>query len=275
MTPSRGNLLFSCCRQCICHLRFQPFSSSVSLQGTRPQHPNKHPNDHGRRLTRKPRDMSKRNFEGERLAAKLKEREEAAKIYEPYERALRETIDRYKKDVEAEEQRMFDVEGVYMKQQEAMREEQMEKMKMFAKSAEKLKILREQKVCEAEEAMTQAEKLKAERVKKKDEERFRFNTELVLRAIEESKDFVTPENLEEKIAYALDNEKNYNFALEPDGTKIQSSEPPGNFGGKADTPGPQAFALGGILPGSPAWNLVFKDRVFTLEEKRKQLDEVK
>lgn len=58
------------------------------------------------------------------------------------------------------------------------------------------------------------------------------------------------ENLEEKIAYALDNEVNYNFAITPDGQKLYSTKPPGNFsehGWKGSSPA--AFSMGGISLG--------------------------
>lgn len=58
---------------------------------------------------------------------------------------------------------------------------------------------------------------------------------------EESKDFITPENLEGKINHALDNETNYNFALKPNGERIYSTKPPGNV--KTDQPGPAAFGF--------------------------------
>ncbi|XP_031555370.1 28S ribosomal protein S26, mitochondrial-like [Actinia tenebrosa] len=64
---------------------------------------------------------------------------------------------------------------------------------------------------------------------------------MVKQAIEESKDFITPENLEEKINYALDNETNYNFALKPNGERIYSTKPPGNV--ETDQPGPAAFGF--------------------------------
>lgn len=38
-----------------------------------------------------------------------------------------------------------------------------------------------------------------------------------------SKNFITMENLEEKIEAALANEMNYNFALSPSGEKIDST----------------------------------------------------
>lgn len=58
---------------------------------------------------------------------------------------------------------------------------------------------------------------------------------------EESKDFITPENLEEKIAFALDNETYYNFALKPNGERIYSTAPPGNT--DTELPGSAAFVF--------------------------------
>ena len=70
------------------------------------------------------------------------------------------------------------------------------------------------------------------------------NRELVLEAIEESKSFVTMENLEEKIQEVLKTETNYNFALTADRRKIMSREPPSNLGTKG--PGPAAYQGAGF-----------------------------
>ena len=86
---------------------------------------------------------------------------------------------------------------------------------------------------------------------------------------EESKDFVTLENLEEKIAYALENEVNYNFALTPEGKKIHSTKPPGNFDGSGwQGPGPAAFKATGVGPPSGEWDWVF-NRKHQVEDESK------
>ena len=74
---------------------------------------------------------------------------------------------------------------------------------------------------------------------------------------EESKTFVTPENLDEKINEALDNVINYNYALKPNGEKVYSTQPPGNLNGWKGA-NPSAYALGGIQPGSGEWNFLFR-----------------
>lgn len=75
---------------------------------------------------------------------------------------------------------------------------------------------------------------------------------------EESKDFVTPENLEEKIAHALENETNYNFALTSSGQKLFSKSPPGNVNTELHAPGHAAF-----MNSSPSvqreWNTSLTD----------------
>lgn len=58
---------------------------------------------------------------------------------------------------------------------------------------------------------------------------------------EESKNWVTKENLEEKIAYCLEHETNYNFALCSTGEKIISKSPPGCVDTEEDGPGPAAY----------------------------------
>lgn len=63
-------------------------------------------------------------------------------------------------------------------------------------------------------------------------------------------DFVTPENLEEKITECLENETNYNFALTPDGKRIYSTKPPGNISTHMYGPGPAAYMF---APLSKDW----------------------
>ena len=63
---------------------------------------------------------------------------------------------------------------------------------------------------------------------------------------EESKNWVTEENLEEKIAYCLENETNYNFAITPSGERIYSTTPPGCVDSEENTPGPAAYYPKGL-----------------------------
>lgn len=65
--------------------------------------------------------------------------------------------------------------------------------------------------------------------------------EHVKNAIEESKNWVTKENLEEKIAYCLEHETNYNFALTPTGEKVFSDSAPGCLDTERSAPGPAAY----------------------------------
>lgn len=74
---------------------------------------------------------------------------------------------------------------------------------------------------------------------------------------EEQKDFVTKENLDDKIAHALDNPVNYNFALNGNGEKILSTFPPGNLNGWKGA-NPSAYSLGGIQQGGAKWNYIFR-----------------
>ena len=89
---------------------------------------------------------------------------------------------------------------------------------------------------------------------------------------EESKSFATRENLDEKIAFALDNVVNYNFAITPDGDKLHSTKPPGNFdlhGYKG--PSPASFYLGGMRQGE--WDFVFEKQYKTIKEKKQPITE--
>lgn len=63
---------------------------------------------------------------------------------------------------------------------------------------------------------------------------------------EESKNWVTEENLEEKIAYCLENETNYNFAITPSGERIYSTTPPGCIDSEENAPGPAAYYPKGL-----------------------------
>ena len=58
---------------------------------------------------------------------------------------------------------------------------------------------------------------------------------------EESKNWVTKENLEEKIAYCLEHETNYNFALTSTGEKVFSDSTPGSVDTEENGPGPSAY----------------------------------
>ena len=68
------------------------------------------------------------------------------------------------------------------------------------------------------------------------------------RAQEESKNWVTKENLEEKISYCLEHETNYNFALSPTGEKIYSNSAPGCLDTEENAPGPAAYLTTGRKP---------------------------
>lgn len=63
---------------------------------------------------------------------------------------------------------------------------------------------------------------------------------------EESENWVTRENLEEKITYCLEHETNYNFALSPTGEKHYSTSPPGCIDTEENAPGPAAYYPTGL-----------------------------
>ncbi|XP_032221934.2 uncharacterized protein LOC5520939 isoform X2 [Nematostella vectensis] len=146
------------------------------------------------------------------------------------------------------------------------REERIEQMRLRqAAEGEQQKLLEREKIAEkriiegveAENAMladlrqerieleewkkTYHQMKKKAKAAKREEELKEMRIEMVNKAIEESKEFITPDNLDEKIAYALENETNYNFALTPEGKKLHSTRPPGNA--NMDMPGPAAFVL--------------------------------
>lgn len=67
-------------------------------------------------------------------------------------------------------------------------------------------------------------------------------------AQEESKNWVTKENLEEKIAYCLEHETNYNFALSPSEEKHYVVSPAGCVDTEENAPGPAAYVTSGSRP---------------------------
>jgi len=248
-------------------------------------HPNNHPNQIGRKshsLKKEirahgnlkdaiiayegNRDQSKRNLKGEALEEKLAKIKATKAIFEPYFASIQQVVEQFKVDVAEEEQKKYNVEGTYMQAQEEARVQQMNKLNRFAKSAKELAEKRVQREAELiqEELEKQNQEIK-NRKKFIDDERERKKG-IVLEAIEESKTFVTPENLEERIEMALDDITNYNFAITPLGEKIHSTQPPGNANFKREA-GPHAFIAGGILPGSEQWNKIFQDRITTFDEK--------
>ncbi len=67
---------------------------------------------------------------------------------------------------------------------------------------------------------------------------------------------------------------NYNFAITPDGQKLHSTKPPGNFdehGWKG--PSPAAFQAGGMRQGE--WDFVFRKNYQTTKEKEQRQEENK
>ena len=86
---------------------------------------------------------------------------------------------------------------------------------------------------------------------------------------EDSKDFVTRENLDDKIEELLSNEINFNHAITPDGEKIHSTKPPGNLV-EWKGPSPTAYIMGGLRPGGSEWNFIFRDQETGFVNERKK-----
>lgn len=261
-------------------LTFQTIRSiSTSCRlGKKKFHPNNHPNDRGRRADKNEAYLQKRatdprrNLTGEALAQKLKEKAEGVAKYEPYWEGIQAVVERFKVELAAEQKRQFDVEGVYMRQKEEEHLEQLKKMDEFAQTAEELATMRETKQAklklhEEEQEEKKLSDLNESLIRRKEE-----NIRLVLQAIDDSKDFVTPENLEEKIDFALGSEINYNYAITPYGEKIYSEKPPGNMNMGKEA-GPIAYLSGGVFPGSVEWDLIFKNRVSSFDEKHMSFEQ--
>lgn len=212
-----------------------------------------------RRKPKPVRDMSKRNLQGEELKEHMRKREESMKKQEPYKLALADVINRFKMEIEENERRKHDMQGELMRRELAEREQAAKNLTIIAKSNEELRRQRElQKLIDEDEVKRREEERLLQKQILKEEIKER-NTKLVLRIIEESKDFVTAENLEENLTAALEKEINFNYAITSEGKKIHSTKPPGNLD---DWKGasPSAYIMGGIKPGSGQWNIIFQGR---------------
>lgn len=148
--------------------------------------------------------------------------------------------------------------GVVMQLERKERLERLQRMGLVAKSNEELALQRQR---EAErEAESMRERMRAE----EEEERARVehlraaNTGIVLQMIEDSKDFITFENIDEKIEEALTGDiTSHNFAVTPTWEKIHSTKPPGNMDGWKGAP-PMAYIAADIDQNSDEWNEAFE-----------------
>eukprot|EP00794_Sanderia_malayensis_P005679 gene5679-6375_t len=183
-----------------------------------------------------------------------------------YKAKMAEVASVFREQLKIEEDRKKDIAGEQMKKEAEEKLQGAKNLSIILESNEELRrerelrnlILKEKKQREMEQRQ-QEKVIEAEKL-------FEKRRAIVLKAIEESENFVTRENLEEKIAYALDNEVNYNFAITPDGKKLYSMKPPGNFGEHGwKGPSPAAFQLGGIK--QTEWDFVFQKHYQTTGKK--------
>jgi len=179
----------------------------------------------------------------------------------------------FRNEFRIEEEKMKSVEGEQMKKEQEEREMQARNMAFLLKNNEDLSRERELRNLINAEKKQKEEEEKALQKMEKDRILFEKRRALVLQAVEESKHFVTKENLEEKIEYALENESNYNFAITPDGDKLYSTKPPGNFtdiGWRGTSPA--AFLMGGISLGEN--DFLFEKRYASTVENQNDEEQV-
>lgn len=222
------------------------------------------------------RDPTKRNFQGEQLEEYMRKRAAAIEALKPYQNAVSEVIGRYTLEMEENERLKSDIKGKVMKRELAEREQALKNLTIIAKNNDELRHQRENQNAIDEEAARRKREEEFEQKKLLAEETRRRNTELVLRVIEESKEFITLENMDEKIDEALENIVNFNYAITSAGNKIYSKKPPGNLDGYKGA-SPTAYIAGGLRPNSEEWSLAFKDRdtefalkTFLKEKKQQQ-----
>jgi len=177
----------------------------------------------------------------------------------PHDDAVERVRVDFREELEERTRLLNAAEGEVKQLEKREREDKLYRLGLVAKSNEELAVKREEHIMKnAEEArvsMLEADEA-AQNLRK---ELHEMNTKLVLRVIEESKNFVTLENIDEKIEQALTNDvTSHNFALTVDWKKIHSTKPPGNLEGWKGPP-PTAYIAGGIEYGSDEWNEAFGD----------------
>jgi len=211
------------------------------------------------------RDMSKRNLQGVELEERLKRKQEDIDRQKPYKEALALVIQRFQLELDDIERKKHDTQGELMKREQAEREQAAKNLVIIAKSNKDLQQQRELENLIREDELQRAEEEKQRKIIVMKEEILERNRKLVLQAIEDSKDFVTQENLEDKINELLDARDYFNYAITPQGAKIHSTKPPSNLG---DWKGasPTAYIMGGIKPGSSDWNFIFRGKEVAQEK---------
>merc|ERR1712080_751010 len=195
----------------------------------------------------KPRDLSKRNFQGPKLVKYMEKRARSIERLEPFKAGVNEMINRFRDLVMKAQEVPWD--GDPEEKAKRKRQEKLEKLAIIANSNEELKQKRALKKALDDEIAVKEMEYRKEKKRLEREELKKSNTALVLQVIEESKDFISFDNMDEKIESVLSNTVNFNYAITPYGEKIHSTKPPGNLDGWKG-PSPSAYAAGGVeMPG--------------------------
>lgn len=211
-------------------------------------------------LRKKPtpiRDHSKRNFQGEQLEEYMCQRAKGIEELQPFQNAVADVIGRFKVEVEEKERLKHDLQGEVMKRELAERQKALENLCIIAESNKELERKRNMQKLFDEEEVKKAEEEEKRLIMVEKEKNREENRAMVLRVIEESKEFITPENIDEKIDAVLENVVNYNFALTSEGNKIYATKPPGNLDGFKGA-SPTAFIAGGINSFSNEFQTAFQ-----------------
>jgi len=214
---------------------------------------------HKKKRYPKPRKPERRNLEGEALEEHLTRRTITKARREEYLVAVRTVLQRWREEeaqkVVDEKQRVID--NLFPPIDDRKVREQRQRNREILEEHNRKQAERRATTWTASQAAKAAER-SGKRQEKLDATRER-NTELVLQMIEESKNFLTLEKLDEQIDNILDNETNFNYAVTMEGDKIHSTKPPGNLDNWKGA-SPVAYALGGLGPGTKEFEEAFEGK---------------
>jgi len=212
---------------------------------------------HKKKRYPKPRKPDRRNLEGEALEQYLDRRTLTKARRDEYLVAVRTVLQRWREEVQqkAEDDKQRKIDNLHPK---------IDGHKIKLQRQRNREILEEHNRKQAERransswSAAQAAKAAENSGRKQEllDARRERNTELVLQMIEESKNFLTLEKLDEQIDSILDDETNFNYAVTREGEFIHSTKPPGNLD---DWKGasPIAYSMGGLGPGTKEFEEAF------------------
>jgi len=180
---------------------------------------------------------------------------------QPYIDGVRTVLDRIKREhaeqVRAEEalRNAVDTEAVQSRLQTIR-----DNMNMVRTHNEQMQIVHAQREQHNIEKKEKKLKREEERRAALEERRREANREVVRNLIEESRNFITADNMDEILEQVVTNPPvNFNYAITPTGKKIHSTKPPGNLDGWDGAP-PSAFIAGGTKENSEEFQQMFEGK---------------